>query len=88
MNIYKSAMLSQGACNLGGLIHGWARAMTEIQRQAHEAGHGTAWINEHPVNVLFAQQVFHLTNCHDALTYSRAYDVCATESERAKERTT
>lgn len=56
MNIYKDAMLAQGACNLGGLVRGWARAIEQLQEQARAEGKGTDWINQHPVNVLFAEQ--------------------------------
>lgn len=76
MNVYKEAMFSQGACNLGGLIHGWDRVMTEIQRLAYEGGHGTAWINAHPANVLFAEQVYHLAGNLDPEAYSRAHKEC------------
>ena len=82
MNIYKTALLSQSACNLGALIHGWDRAITELQKQARENGKGTDWVNSHPVNVLFATQVAHLTACADGMNYARAYDVCEIEATR------
>lgn len=74
MNVYSEALLSQGACNLGGLIHGWARVITQLQAEAREKGHGTDWINKHPANVLFAEQVHHLTG--GSRDYSAAYAAC------------
>lgn len=74
-NIYRDAFMAQGACNLGGLVHGFARAMTVLQAQARKDGHGTDWINSHPVCVLFAEQVYHLTG--SSSRYSQAYSECA-----------
>jgi hypothetical protein len=71
MNIYNDAMMSQGACNLGGLVRGWARTMELIQAEAHAQGKGTDWINTHPVNVLFAEQIYQLTGFGQK--YSDAY---------------
>jgi hypothetical protein len=84
MNIYKDAMYSQGACNLGAIIHGWQRAIVQLQKEAHENGKGTEWVNTHPVNVLFAEQVFHLAGNRDPLVYMRAYNECAEKSEAEK----
>jgi hypothetical protein len=70
-NLLRDAMSSQGACNLGGLIHGWARAMSALQAEANALGHGTDWINKHPVNALFAEQVYFLTG--SGARYSEAY---------------
>lgn len=86
MNVYKEALLSQGACNLGGLIHGWDRVITDLQAQAHRDNKGTDWINSHPANVLFAEQVIHLTGYSQR--YTQAYEECqqkATEPEGASE---
>lgn len=74
-NVYREALLTQGASNLGGLVHGWARVMTALQAQARAGGHGTDWLNTHPVNVLFAEQVHHLTG--SSRGYGPAYIECA-----------
>lgn len=81
MNIYKDAIMSQGACNLGGLIHGWARAITQLQAEARAAGKGTDWINTHPVNILFAEQVYALTGYSNG--YSAAYAECTTKADQS-----
>ncbi len=81
MNIYRAAELSQGACNLGGLVHGWAKAMEAIQAEARQHGHGTDWINRHPVNILFAEQVYHLTGYGGG--YSEALAECIAKGAQA-----
>lgn len=75
-NVYRDALMSQGACNLGGLVHGFARVITTLQAEARERGHGTDWLNRHPACVLFAEQIYHLTGNADPLAYSRALDAC------------
>jgi hypothetical protein len=70
-NLMRDAMMSQRACNLGGLIHGWDRAMSALQAEANALGKGTDWINRHPVNALFAEQVYFLTG--SGARYADAY---------------
>ena len=71
MNIYREAQQIQNACNLSGLIISWARAMETIRVEAQAANKGTEWINTHPVNVLFAEQAYHLTG--NGALYSESY---------------
>jgi hypothetical protein len=52
--------------------------MSEIQAQARAGGHGTDWVNAHPVNVMFAEQVYHLTG-----SGRRYYDASKECAERA-----
>ncbi len=78
-NIYADAMLSQGACNLGALVHALDRIVTLLQDHAHECGLGTDWVNEHPAVRLFAHQILHLSRRRG---YSEAYRIC---SERQAE---
>lgn len=84
MNIYHQAVLSQGATNLGALVRGWAKVMEEIQAEAREHNHGTDWINKHPINVLFAEQVHHLTG--SSSLYSESWDACQREVEKLPKR--
>ncbi len=72
MNIYKLAVLSQGACNLQGLINSLPTIIDEIRK---EPGYnGTEYINRHPVMVLFAEQIYHLTGCGE--NWTEAYNKC------------
>jgi hypothetical protein len=57
----QDAMQVQDACNLSGVINAWNRAMTALWEVAHRDGHGTSWVNTHPINRLFASKVFQLT---------------------------
>ena len=79
MNIYRDALFSQGACNLGALVRGWARVIERLQQQAHTENRGTQWVNEHPVNVLFAEQSYHLTGC--GRRYFEASQACREGAE-------
>ena len=72
---YRDAVLVQSACNLQAVIAGWHRAITRLQREAREKGLGMEWVNSHPVNVLFAEQVYHLTG------YSSRYAEALKECE-------
>lgn len=70
---YAFAIYSQTACNLGALVHGFERVVIKLQAQAHAEGHGTDWINEHPICRLYAEQIAHLTRKTD---WNTAYDEC------------
>lgn len=54
----KEALMVQGACNLSGVVHGWSRAM---RRLCELCDLGTDGRNRHPINVLWADKVKHLT---------------------------
>lgn len=78
-NIYQDALDAQRACNLVGLVNGFARALKTISDEARTAGHGTDWINQHPVAILFAEQVYFLTG--SSLGYRKAFDECTRKSQ-------
>lgn len=79
MNVYREAVFSQGASNLGGLVHGFDRVITQLQKEARENGHGIDWINKHPVCVLFAEQIYHLTG--GGAGYATAHAECEAKKE-------
>lgn len=79
-NIYDDALLSQGACNLGGLVHGFDRVITQLQQESRATGRGTESINKHPVCVLFVEQLYHLTGYGQ--NYSAALRECEERSTR------
>jgi len=61
----KMAIAVQDACNLSGVVQTWAKVVSALWAYAHEHGHGTTWVNQHPVNVLFVDKVAQLA-CYTA----------------------
>jgi hypothetical protein len=78
MNVYREALYSQKASNLGALVHGFSRVITQLQAQARVQGKGTDWINGHPVCVLFADQLRALSGYGP--TYVEAFTECETKA--------
>ena len=76
---YQSAVDSQGACNLSGIVHSFSEILPRIWEEANSIEEGTDWINRHPICVLFAEQIKHLST---GITYFDAYQLCG---GRAKE---
>jgi len=76
----KEALDVQDACNLSGVAHGFARAMTDLGEHTN----GTDARNKHPVAVLWADKIAHLTGTQDlgndvtTKAYSWAYDLLKT----------
>ncbi len=80
-NIYADALQVQNASNLSGVVKSWAEAMEPIWAEARALGKGTDYVNTHPVNVLFAEQVYHLTGYSSS--YSSAYAQCKAKEASA-----
>ena len=55
----REALAVQDACNLSGVVHGFSRAMTDLRANSPELG--TDALNHHPIAVLWADKVAHLT---------------------------
>lgn len=72
--MHRDALYVQSACNLGAIVRTFARIMETLQKQARDEGHGTEWINRHPVCVLFAEQIHHLTG--SSQHYAHSYVQC------------
>ena len=58
---YEFAIFAQSACNLSGIVHSFSEVMHKIWNEAHAQGHGTDWVNRHPIARLYAEQITHLT---------------------------
>lgn len=71
----KFALDVQSASNLSGVVKSFALVMEVLWAEARKEGHGTEWVNTHPIAVLFATQINHLTRAGDA-TYYAAHQVC------------
>jgi len=60
----QEALDVQDACNLSGVVHGFSRAITDLRAVLIQAGImscGTDVINQHPICVLWADKIAHLT---------------------------
>jgi len=73
MNIYDWALLSQGACNLRGLLNDVPRFRQAVLDEI-SSGAWTGSFEEHPALVLLAEQIYHLTG--NGQRYSAAYAAC------------
>lgn len=77
-DLAREALAVQDACNLSGVAHGFARALGELRTLLPSAG--TDAINHHPIAVLWADKVAHLTGTQDlgndrvTKAYSWAHD--------------
>ena len=77
---YQNALFAQSACNLSGIVHSFSDIFGRIREEADKQGQGTDFINQHPICVLFAEQIKHLTlGTHD---YFNAHKIC---TDKAKE---
>lgn len=56
----QEALDVQDACNLSGVVHGFSRMMTDLCRLEPELG--TDARNTHPICILWADKIAHLTN--------------------------
>jgi len=79
-NDYQSAIDSQSACNLSGIVFSFARVMQKICNEASVHGHGTEWKNKHPIAVMYAEQIKWLAG--DSNGGPRAYTEASDECER------
>lgn len=75
---YQNALLSQGACNLSGIVNSFTEILNRIREEAQSVGQGTDFVNQHPICVLFAEQIKHLSSGTD---YSDAYKICTDKAE-------
>ncbi len=70
------ALAVQDACNLSGVVYGWARAMDDLNAYRHHWGLGTDWMNNHCINVLWADKVADLSKAHTFSVTNDAYAMC------------
>lgn len=85
---WREAMDVQSACNLSGVVFAFERAMTAICEEAQRLGKGTDWKNTHPIAVLFATQIGHLTKTSilaEQDVYRKAYEAVVAELEKEDE---
>lgn len=68
----QDALTVQDACNLCGVVHAFARAMSTIRANTN----GTGEANRHPIAVLFADKIMDMVGRPEMGTYGKAYDAC------------
>jgi len=85
----KRALLCQDAVNLSGVVQTWARTVLELWSWAHKLGRGTTWVNNHPVNRLFASKVHTLSGMglSDVAPFNEAYVWCSEASSEGDDAT-
>jgi|SRR5271170_8115607 len=65
----------QDASNLSGVAHSFSKAMDALWAEARLHGHGTAWINQHPIVTLFIDKLASLNGSQgDSSVVFSAYD--------------
>lgn len=65
----------QDACNLSGVVISFAKGMDVLWAEAREHGHGTGWINRHPIVTLFIDKLASLNGSQgDSSVVFSAYD--------------
>lgn len=83
-NMYADAVQCQDACNLSGVLKSWATYLDAIWAEARAQNKGTDFVNNHPVNVLFADKLYSLTGYGSR--FSEAYAACKAEMDKANAR--
>ena len=73
-DLARDSLRVQNACNLSGVVHSYARALSDLRTIFPSLG--TDAINRHPIAVLWADKITHLTGIQDLgnSRISRAYD--------------
>jgi len=83
----KEAIDIQDAVNLGGLVHGWSKAVTGLRACLPDAD--TERINQHPINVLWALKLLSLALGRESFAhggeYAVAYGACSWLAAAGKE---
>jgi hypothetical protein len=62
----------QDACNLSGVIHAFARAMSNLRELFPNLG--TDLLNRHPISVMYSSKIASLTGSETFTAFSRAYE--------------
>ena len=75
-DLAREALMTQGACNAGGLVHSLHRAVERLQAERR----GTEWLNRHPVLVLYVTQLAHLCGSESNERYREAVAACEAAS--------
>ena len=55
------AVAVQSACNLSGVVYSFAAVLHELWEHASRGGHGTDWVNQHPITQAFVGKLVSLS---------------------------
>ena len=72
---WQQALDVQDACNLSGVVHSFAAITNALWDEANAKGLGTAFVNEHPISVLFANKIAALAGAESYTRYHEAYNI-------------
>lgn len=75
---WEDALAIQDACNLSGVVHSFATAMSALCAE----GLDTAARNNHPIAILFASKIASLTGSEDMSRFSTAYSEAVRQTGR------
>jgi hypothetical protein len=74
-SLSNEALDVQDASNLSGVVHTFARVMTDLRRILEsDPDFSIDKLNRHPIAILFSDKIADLTGSHGA--FSLAYQVC------------
>ena len=73
---YEDAIVVQDACNLSGIVIGFAKVMDKLCQESQRLGMGTDWRNTHPIAIMYSDKIASLTHSGSAESYSQAYTEC------------
>jgi len=74
---FQQALDVQFACNLSGIVQSFSKTLDHIWEEARACGHGTDWVNKHPICRLYAEQIAYLSgggSTMDGNSYREAYN--------------
>ena len=73
----RTAIEVQNACNLSGVLASFKEIVHEvIWPEARRLGHGTEWVNTHPIVTLFLSKLCSLNRGYFECDYMHASDAC------------
>lgn len=70
------ALQVQDACNLSGVVRSFSLITEILWTEARAQGHGTDWVNRHPIAVMFSSKIASLCGSEDLSALSKAMDLC------------
>lgn len=76
---YQDALMVQDAANLSGVVHSFSEVVSKIWKEGLDRGHGTKYVNHHPITILYADKIADLSGSKDFKVYTAAYQKCVKE---------
>ncbi len=73
----QTALDCQDACNLSGVLASFKEIVHEVLwPEARRLGHGTEWVNQHPICTLFLSKLGSLNRGYFECDYLHASEAC------------